>query len=175
MEHTLAHVATVSDTEDAIDTVQTTQTMSNSQMSKVEIEVSIEGHETRERAKSTQTMMFYDGGCPLCSREVAHYQRLDSKSRIVWIDIHANPRAVDSIGVKYEDAMARLHVRDGAGEIQTGVWAFAAVWDALPYYRWLARILRALRLIPALDVAYTRFARWRLRRRACATGSCTNA
>ena len=71
--------------------------------------------------------------------------------------------------------MARLHVRDSDGEVQTGVWAFAAVWDALPYYRWLSRILRALRLLPVLDLAYSRFARWRFKRRACATESCTRA
>ncbi len=134
-----------------------------------------EDDESRGLAKPNRTMMFYDGGCPLCSREVAHYRCLDSKGRIEWIDIHANPRAVDPIGVTHEQAMARLHVRDEAGEIQTGVWAFAAVWDALPYYRWLARILRALRLLPALDVAYTQFARWRSKRRACETGSCTRA
>ena len=111
----------------------------------------------------------------MCSREVAHYRRLDRKGRIEWIDIHANPCAVDSIGVAYEEAMARLHVRDRAAKVQAGVWAFAAVWDALPYYRWLERILRALRLLPALDLAYTRFARWRFKRRACATGSCIRA
>ncbi len=135
----------------------------------------VEDDELRGLAKHSRTTMFYDGGCPLCSREVAHYRGLDPNGRIDWIDIHADPGAVDSIGVKYEEAMARLHVRDGAGKVKTGVWAFAAVWDALPYYRWLARILRALRLLPALDLAYTRFARWRFKRQACATGSCTNA
>ncbi len=131
--------------------------------------------EPRGLAKSALTLMFYDGGCPLCSREVAHYRRLDREARIEWVDIHANPRAVDSIGVNYEEAMARLHVRDSNGEVQTGVWAFAAVWDALPYYRWLARMLRTLRLLSVLDLAYTRFASWRFKRRACATDSCTRA
>ncbi len=129
----------------------------------------------RESAKPARATMFYDGGCPLCSREVAHYQRLDKNRRIELIDIHAHPHLVDSIGVNHEEAMARLHVRDETGQVQTGVWAFAAIWDALPYYRWLARTLRALRLLPALDLAYTWFARWRFKRRACATGSCTRA
>ena len=91
------------------------------------------------------------------------------------MDIHANPRAVDSIGVNYEEAMARLHVRNGDGNVRTGIWGFAAVWDELPYYRWLARSLRALRLLRALDLVYTHFARWRFKRRACASGSCTRA
>ncbi len=149
--------------------------MSKQQISTLTTQVPSEGNSLGGLAEPIRTLIFYDGGCPLCNREVAHYRRLDRNGRIDWIDIHANPRAVASIGVKYEEAMARLHVRDRAGKVQTGIWAFAAVWDALPYYRWLAGLLRALRLLPALDLAYTRFARWRFKRRACTTGSCTSA
>ena len=28
-------------------------------------------------------MVFYDGGCPLCRREIAHYRRIDSAERLV--------------------------------------------------------------------------------------------
>ncbi len=121
-----------------------------------------------------QTTMFYDGGCPLCSREVAHYRRLDQQGRIKWADIHADPATVNTIRISYEEAMARLHVRDRSGEVQSGAWAFAAVWEELPYYRWLARVLRTLRLLPLVDLGYTYFARWRFRRRSCETGTCAS-
>ena len=147
--------------------------MSTKHNSKQNPQNRVEDEDSGKLETPSRIMMFYDGGCPLCSREVAHYRRLDAGGRIAWIDIHENPWAIDSIGVNHGDAMARLHVRDRAGVIQTGVRAFAAVWDALPYYRWLAWILRALRLLPVLDLAYTHFARWRLKRRACASDSCT--
>ncbi|MFT6308343.1 MAG: putative DCC family thiol-disulfide oxidoreductase YuxK, partial [Halioglobus sp.] len=31
--------------------------------------------------------MFYDGACPLCSREVAHYRRIDTNNNVSWLDI----------------------------------------------------------------------------------------
>ena len=118
-----------------------------------------------------RTRMFYDGGCPLCRREVAHYRRLDRRDRIDWVDISRDPETLAVLGVTLEQAMARLHVQDPQGRLLTGVPAFAAVWDALPGYRHLARLVRALRLVPALDWGYARFARRRYARR-CAEGFC---
>ena len=35
--------------------------------------------------------VFYDGGCALCSKEIAHYVRLDRvRQRMRWIDITRN-------------------------------------------------------------------------------------
>ena len=124
--------------------------------------------------EDTRVTMFYDGGCSLCGREVAHYRRIDRANRVQWVDISANPGLLASVSIRYEEAMARLHVVDRSGKVRTGAWAFAAVWDELPYYRWLARVVRALRLLPAIDVAYVHFARWRLRRRGCESGHCEN-
>ncbi len=122
----------------------------------------------------TRVTMFYDGGCSLCKREVAHYRRIDRADRVKWVDISARPGLLASVNIRYEEAMARLHVVDRSGKVQSGAWAFAAVWDELPYYRWLARVVRALRLLPAIDMAYVHFARWRLKRRGCESGSCKN-
>ena len=110
--------------------------------------------------------MYYDGGCSLCGREVAHYRRIDKENRVRWVDINSDLGALRAAGIGYDEAMSRLHVYDDTGRIQTGVEAFAAVWDQLPYYRWLARVIRALRLVPTVERVYTIFARWRMRHRA---------
>jgi predicted DCC family thiol-disulfide oxidoreductase YuxK len=67
--------------------------------------------------------------------------------------------------------MAELHVLDARGRIHRGAYAFAVLWRELPYYRYLARLLAFLRLLPLLDWGYRHFARWRLRRR-CPDGAC---
>lgn len=115
--------------------------------------------------------VFYDGACPLCRREIAHYRRLRSADALSWIDIACDDAALRQHGLRRDTAMARFHVRDAQGRWHTGAWAFAELWSHLPGYRWLAASLRLLRLLPLLDQAYVRFARWRLQRR-CGEGSC---
>jgi predicted DCC family thiol-disulfide oxidoreductase YuxK len=116
-------------------------------------------------------MVFYDGACPLCRREIAHYRRLGGAERLAWIDIARADAPLAPFGLSRARAMARFHVRDAVGQWHTGVFGFAELWSHLPGYRWLARTLRLLRLLPLLDRVYTWFARWRLRR-ACDERSC---
>ena len=114
---------------------------------------------------NSQITMFYDGACPLCSREVSHYRRIDHERAVNWVDISVQTDQLESHQLSHEDAMARLHVLDSEGRMQTGAAAFTALWSALPYYRWLARCVRGLGLVPLLDRFYEPFARWRLSRR----------
>jgi predicted DCC family thiol-disulfide oxidoreductase YuxK len=127
---------------------------------------------TETPLQGQRSTVFFDGGCPMCRREIAHYQRLDDTGRIRWLDIHQEPDAVAEVGVSWETAMQRLHVRSGSGVLHTGVPAFVAIWRELPRYRWLARLVGGIPgLIPVLDFAYGRFARWRWQRR-CRDGVC---
>ena len=126
--------------------------------------------EAVDHADPTATV-FYDGACPLCRREIAHYRRLRGAERLAWIDVASVNAPLATYGLSRERAMARFHVRDAAGRWQTGAFGFAELWSHLPAYRWLARTLRSLRLLPLLDRAYIRVARWRLRR-ACDERSC---
>ena len=127
----------------------------------------------REPADRSTVMpiVFFDGGCALCRREIDHYRRVQGAGRIEWVDITHNTAVLAAYGLEPAAAMARLHVRDIEGRWQTGVWGFAELWSHLRGYRWLAWLLRATPVVPLLDLAYTRFARWRLRRR-CSDGSC---
>ena len=115
--------------------------------------------------------VFYDGACPLCRREIAHYRRLRGAERLAWIDVASTNAPLATYDMSRERAMARFHVLDAAGRWQTGAFGFAELWSHLPAYRWLARTLRSLRLLPLLNRVYVRFARWRLRR-ACDDRTC---
>ena len=125
---------------------------------------------TRKPAMPT---VFYDGQCPLCSREIAHYRGLRGADNLRWVDITRDHEALTEHGLDYETAMARFHVRDAAGIWQTGAWGFAELWSNLPAYRWLAYLLRTIRLLPLLDRVYVVFAR-RRRRSTCNSGTLGN-
>lgn len=110
-------------------------------------------------------VVFYDGSCGLCGREIAHYRRLDGTGRIRWLDISRARDELDRYGVDYQRAMAVFHVRDAAGRLHLGVAAFMELWRHLPYYRRLAAVVRLTGLRRPLEWGYHRFARWRLGRR----------
>lgn len=129
----------------------------------------------KNASSSPRVTMFYDGACPLCRREVAHYKRVDDAMRIHWVDISRQPEILPRYGLDYPSALARLHVLDEDGRMHSGVQAFITVWSALPYYRWLAKSVRFMRIAPLLEWMYVRFARWRLARQnsvACTTATC---
>ena len=127
-----------------------------------------------QHADSVRPMVFYDGGCPLCRREIAHYRRIDSTGSLRWVDAMNEPEALARHGLSLQQAMAELHVLDTDGRWQRGVDAFLVIWQHLPAYRWLAKLVTVLGLRRPLGFIYRHFAAWRNRHR-CETGSCTTS
>ena len=130
--------------------------------------------QTPYRTPQPKPLVLFDGGCPLCAREIAHYRRLRAASGIIWIDIHRERDTVEGLGISPADAMARFHVRDASARWHTGAGAFVELWSHLPYYALLATVTRRLHLVGPLNWAYERFAAWRLNRR-CSDGTCATA
>ena len=119
-----------------------------------------------------QVTMYYDGGCPLCSKEVAHYRRLDAQNRVAWIDIDRDDNALKPLGISRQTAMRRLHVTTRQGTLVTGAYAFQTLWQELPYYRVLARLVSPAPIMKLADRAYTRFAEYRYKKRAVCGDQC---
>lgn len=72
-------------------------------------------------------MMFFDGGCAPCRREVAHYRSLDRENRVRWIDISREVDLLSRYGIDRDAAMRRLHALDERGHVVAGASAFVAV------------------------------------------------
>ena len=125
---------------------------------------------------STRPIVLYDGGCPLCSREINHYQRLDKRQAIQWCDITSDEQAhiLGSLNIQWQEAMKHMHVIDRQGNIVKGAYAFKEMWLNLPYYRWPAQFLRLPLITPILNVLYNGFAtlRWRSRKNDVCDTSC---
>ncbi|MFV8833370.1 thiol-disulfide oxidoreductase DCC family protein [Aquisalimonas sp. APHAB1-3] len=115
-------------------------------------------------------IVFYDGGCPLCRREIRHYRRMDRQGGIFWQDIAHQPQVLNDTGIGFRDAMALFHVVEPSGRIVVGAHGFVRIWQRLPGYRWLGAVCRYTGLVWPMDGAYRLFAAWRWKRRsACAT------
>ena len=60
--------------------------------------------------------IFFDGGCPLCKREVDFLQSRNHKGYLSFIDINSSDFSLDfKYGISYKQAMERIHAfkRDG--------------------------------------------------------------
>lgn len=90
---------------------------------------------TAASADAARLTIYYDGSCPLCTREIAYYRRSPAASALDWVDVS---RAVElGPGLDCQSAMRRFHVRDAQGRLHHGAAGFARLWRELPGWRWL--------------------------------------
>lgn len=80
--------------------------------------------------------VFFDGGCPVCRREISAYQGLESLKGTRFIDV-STPDAVPA-DIAPEVALARFHIRRVDGKVESGFKAFIAVWRGIPRLRPIA-------------------------------------
>ena len=101
----------------------------------------------------------YNGACPVCRAEVEHYRRLDDAgTRLRFLDVAADPADAARRGLVGEAPFRRLHAVSADGRMLAGVEAFAAVWERLPRYRWLAKLVRRPVVGALARLAYERAA-----------------
>jgi predicted DCC family thiol-disulfide oxidoreductase YuxK len=108
----------------------------------------------------TRLRVFFDGGCPACSKEIALYQRADRQQAIDWQDV-AQASGSFSLPLPRETLLKRFHVQRPDGEMVSGARAFIEVWAALPGWRWLARLCRVPGMPSLLEVSYRIFLKLR--------------
>jgi predicted DCC family thiol-disulfide oxidoreductase YuxK len=115
--------------------------------------------------------VYFDGACPACRREMAHYRAQRSSVPIRYTDVVAEPERLAVIGISQRDAIHRLHARDEQGRVLVGMRAFHGVWTRIPRYAGLARRFERLITSRAMESLYARFCDWRFPRR-CRDGAC---
>jgi predicted DCC family thiol-disulfide oxidoreductase YuxK len=103
--------------------------------------------------------VWFDGGCPLCLREIALMRRLDGRGRIAFLDVAGEGTACP---IDRARLLERFHARED-GVLLSGAAAFAAMWRAVPALRPLGLLARNRRVLAALEWAYRRFLRLRPR------------
>lgn len=104
-----------------------------------------------------QFTVYYDGGCPLCTKEIETYRKFSGAEHLNWVD--AANCDTTSLGDDLDSctALERMHVRDETGKLISGAAAFAAIWRQFPKTRLFGQILGTQPVLWVLEPAYRLF------------------
>lgn len=76
--------------------------------------------------------VFFDGGCPVCRREIAWYTKRPGGDGLAWVDVtdadnqHMYPEGFDQAAL-----LKRFTVVRRDGQVVIGAAAFVAIWRAI--------------------------------------------
>ena len=101
--------------------------------------------------------VYYDGGCPLCIKEISFYKRKDIGNNISWVDVTHSDEQTLGPGLDKEIALKRFHARSSSGELYSGSRAFTEVWLNLPGFHALGKLSSTRFLGGALEYLYRGF------------------
>ena len=114
------------------------------------------------RSDPAQVVVYHDGACPLCNREIALLRRLDWSERIRFVD--AADRT-STCPLERDTMLARLHAVEH-GVLLSGAAAFAAMWRAIPLLRPFGLAARWRPIERLLEAGYRWFLKYRPRLQA---------
>ncbi|GAA0588212.1 DUF393 domain-containing protein [Craurococcus roseus] len=111
----------------------------------------------------SDVLVWFDGACPLCRREIAFMRRLDRRNAIAFVDVSraAAPEGA-ACPVDRSALLARFHALED-GRLLSGAAAFAAMWRAVPLLRPLGLAARNRFVLAGLERLYGLFLRVRPR------------
>lgn len=118
---------------------------------------------------SYEVEVFFDGDCPLCSKEIRMLQRLDKAGRIRFTNIASPDFSAEAVGLSFSELMERIHGRLPDGQLIEGVEVFRRLYAAVGFRR-LVAASRWPGVSRLLGLAYRWFAKNRLK----LTGRCVN-
>ncbi len=111
--------------------------------------------------RSKFTFLF-DGGCPLCLREVNFLKRRDINNLILFVDINDNEYNPDNfLGVTYEQAMKNLHGIEDNGELITGIEVLSQAYN-LVGLGWVYYPIKIPFISSLIGTLYKYWAKYRL-------------
>ncbi len=105
----------------------------------------------------SKLLVWYDGACPLCRREISLMRRLDRGDAIDFQDVSSSE---GTCPIDRADLLSRFHAQED-GRLLSGAAAFAAMWRAIPRLRPLGIAARNPIILRSLELLYRAFLRFR--------------
>lgn len=89
---------------------------------------------------SEPTKVLFNAECPLCRFEIDHYRNYASESGLAIRFDDLNSEALGNWGITPDAAARRLYVEHD-GQLYSGIPAFIVLWQEMPRYNFVARIV----------------------------------
>jgi len=116
--------------------------------------------------------VFFDGDCPICTREINLLRRRDKHHHIQFTDIAAPGFDAAAVGLSMAELMDRIRARLPDGTLIDGVEVFRRLYAAVGFGS-LVALTRVPGISQVLDVGYNVFAKNRLKWTGrCVDGHC---
>ncbi len=107
--------------------------------------------------ESPAPTVYFDGACPVCSREIEMYRRQPGAGAVQWVDVAQCDAPALGAGLTRSAALERLHLRRADGILVSGAQAFTELWQALPRWAWAGRLLGSGPGLWLLETGYRAF------------------
>lgn len=120
--------------------------------------------------QTSDFILFYDGNCPICQKEVAWLRWKNQQGKLGFQDINAADFDPAHYGKTLDDLMAEIHGLYADGRLIKGVEVFYAAYSAVGL-GWLMAPTRWRFCKPLFDRLYGWFAKNRLKIGARLTGT----
>ena len=107
--------------------------------------------------------IFFDGGCPLCKREVDFLQSRNHKGYLSFIDINSSDFSLDlKYGISYKQAMERIHAFKSDGSVIKDIKVFQEAYSLIGL-GWIYTPTKLPDLDKCIEFIYGFWAKYRLK------------
>ena len=115
--------------------------------------------------QTAQLIVWYDGNCPLCLREIDLMRKLDKRKAIKFNNILSTD---NTCPIDPGELLARFHVEEN-GKLLSGAEAFAAMWRAIPILRPFGLAAKNQFVLKCFEALYKIFLTHRPKLQRCVT------
>ncbi len=110
----------------------------------------------------TELIILFDGGCPLCQREVSFLRLKDVSKSISFVDINSSSYKPELFSdISYREAMGSIHAIKASGEVIKNLDVFREAYRIVGL-GWIYAPTTLPVLAPVFDKVYQLWAGWRL-------------
>lgn len=111
---------------------------------------------------NNQLLVFFDGECPLCKREIKFLESIIHVGNAKFLDISEEKFEFDKYNKTYSLLMSEIHALKSDGTWLTGMEVFREVYS-LTKFRYLVKLTRLPLIKQIFNICYSIFAKNRLK------------